>query len=101
MRTRIGHNRQMDSLPCMSEAHQNEVHPDERDPEVLRAALNREHAERRRAECLAKMQAGVVQLALDLLVREPDLESFFGALTQALGEGGEGLSGGRWLGHGA
>ena len=58
----------------MGETHQNEVHPDERDPDVLRAALNREHAERRRAECLAKMQAGVVQLALDLLVREPDIE---------------------------
>ena len=87
----------MDSLPCMGETHQNEVHPDERDPDVLRAALNREHAERRRAECLAKMQAGVVQLALDLLVREPDIESFFGALTQTMVEEGESCSCGVWL----
>jgi GAF domain-containing protein len=59
--------------------------------------LNREQAERRRAECLAKMQAGVVQLALDLLVREPDIESFFGALTQTMVEEGESCSCGVWL----
>ncbi len=56
------------------------------DPEVLRAALIREHGERRRAECLAKMQADVVKLALDLLVREPDIESFFGGLTKTMVE---------------
>jgi signal transduction histidine kinase len=56
------------------------------DPEVLRAALLREHADRRRAECLATMQAEVVQLALDLLVREPDIEGFFGGLTKAMVE---------------
>ena len=54
--------------------------------EVLRAALIRETAERRRAECLAKMQTEVVQLALDLLVREPDIEGFFGALTKTMVE---------------
>ena len=37
-------------------------------------------------ECLAKMQADVVQLALDLLVREPDVEGFFGALTKNMVE---------------
>src|SRR6476661_7860510 len=52
------------------------------DLDVLRAALVREHDERRRAECMATMQAEVVQLALDLLVREPDIESFFGGLTK-------------------
>jgi signal transduction histidine kinase len=52
------------------------------DPVVLRAALAREHGERLRAECLATMQAEVVQLALDLLVREPDIEGFFGGLTK-------------------
>jgi signal transduction histidine kinase len=56
------------------------------DPEVLRAALAREHDERLRAECLATMQAEVVQLALDLLVREPDLEGFFGGLTKNMVE---------------
>src|SRR5262249_22055610 len=56
------------------------------DPEVLRAALIREHDELRRAESLAKMQADVVRLALDLLVRDPDLESFFGGLTKTMVE---------------
>ena len=35
------------------------------------------------------MQADVVQLALDLLVREPDIDSFFGALTKTMVEEGE------------
>ena len=52
------------------------------DPDVLRAALIREAAERRRAECRAKIQSEVVQLALDLLVREPDVEGFFGGLDE-------------------
>ena len=52
------------------------------DPEVLRAALLREAGERRRAECRADMQTEVVKLTLDLLVREPDIDGFFGALTQ-------------------
>jgi signal transduction histidine kinase len=56
------------------------------DPEILRSALIRESGERRRAECLARMQADVVQLALDLLVREPDIEGFFGALTKTMVE---------------
>jgi len=56
------------------------------DPEVLRAALTREHEARQRAECLAAMQTEVVQLALDLLVREPDIEGFFGGITKAMVE---------------
>ena len=56
------------------------------DPEVLRAALIREADERRRAECRAKMQTEVVQLALDLLVREPDIEGFFGVFTKTMVE---------------
>ena len=53
--------------------------------------------ERRRAECLAKMQTDVVQLALDLLVREPDIEGFFGALTKTMVEEGESHTCGVWL----
>src|SRR5262249_33287224 len=56
------------------------------DPDVLRAALIREHDTRRRAECLAAMQSEVVQLAVDLLVREPDIEGFFGGLTKVMVE---------------
>ena len=68
-----------------------------RDPEVLRAALIREAAERGRAECRANIQTEVVQLALDLLVREPDVEGFFGALTKTMVEEGGLHACGVWL----
>ena len=64
---------------------------------ALRAALTRETGARRRAECAARMQADVVQRALDLLVREPDIEGFFGALTQMMVEDGESHTCGVWL----
>jgi signal transduction histidine kinase len=67
------------------------------DPEVLRAALIREAGERRRAECLAHMQAEIVQLALEQLVRQPDIEGFFGALTKTMVEESESFSCGVWL----
>jgi signal transduction histidine kinase len=67
------------------------------DPQVLRAALIRESGERRRAECRADMQTEVVRLALDLLVREPDIEGFFGALTKAMVEESESHTCGVWL----
>jgi signal transduction histidine kinase len=73
------------------------VGPDERDPEVLRAALTRETAERRRAECLAKMQTDVVKLSLDLLVREPDIDGFFGALTKTMVDEGDSHACAVWL----
>ena len=59
------------------------------DPEVLRAALRRESIERRRAECSAGMQTEVVKLAVDLLVREPDIEGFFGGLAKTMVEESE------------
>jgi signal transduction histidine kinase len=68
-----------------------------RDPEVLRAALIWEGAERRHAECLAKVQTGAVQLALDLLVREPDIEGFFGAFTKTLVDECDSHACGVWL----
>ena len=67
------------------------------DLEVLRSALIRESCERKRAECLATMQADVVQLALDLLVREPDIEGFFGALTKTMVEEGDSRVCAVWL----
>jgi signal transduction histidine kinase len=91
-------NRTMEEVPSCYEYDQTTtVHPDERDPEVLRAALTRETAERRRAECLAKMQADVVQLALDVLVREPDIEGFFGALTKTMVDEGDSHACAVWL----
>jgi signal transduction histidine kinase len=67
------------------------------DPEVLRAALMRESLERSRAECSASMQAEVVKLALDLLVREPDIEGFFGGLAKTMVEESESQSCAIWL----
>ena len=67
------------------------------DPDVLRAALVRESCERRRAECRADMQTSVAKLALDLLVREPDVDGFFGALTSTMVEEGESHACALWL----
>ena len=59
------------------------------DPDVLRGALIREAGERRRLECSASMQMDIVKLALDLLVREPDAEGFFGGLAKTMVEESE------------
>src|SRR5262245_2004152 len=67
------------------------------DPEVLRAALLRESDERRRAECRADMQTEIAKLAVDLLVREPDIEGFFFALTKEMVEESESHTCGVWL----
>jgi signal transduction histidine kinase len=67
------------------------------DPEILRAALIRESSERRRAECRAMIQTKVANLALDLLVREPDIQSFFGEFTKTIVELGGNHACGVWL----
>lgn len=67
------------------------------DPGVLRAALMRESIERRRAECSASMQTDIVKLALDLLVREPDIEGFFGGLARTMVEESESHTCAVWL----
>ena len=67
------------------------------DLETVRAALIREVNERRRAECRADMQNEIVNLALDLLVREPDIEGFFGALARTMVEESESHSCAVWL----
>ena len=43
------------------------------------------------------MQTEVVRLALDLLVREPDIEGFFGALSKTMVEESEGNTCAVWL----
>jgi signal transduction histidine kinase len=70
---------------------------DGRDMDALRAALTRETLERRRAECLAKIQTNVVKFAVDLLVREPDIDGFFRALLKTLAEEGESHKVSVWL----
>jgi signal transduction histidine kinase len=67
------------------------------DPDVLRAALMRESVERGRAECSASMQTEIVKLALDLLVREPDIEGFFGGLARTMVEETESHTCAVWL----
>jgi len=56
------------------------------DPDVLRAALRRESSERWRADAIARMQADVVKLMLDLVVHDFDLEQLFGGLTKSMVE---------------
>ena len=68
------------------------------DPTELRDALIREMDERRHSECLAKVHTDAVQLALDLLAREPDsVESFFGMFTKTLVEECDSTSCDVWL----
>jgi signal transduction histidine kinase len=67
------------------------------DPGVLRAALIRETIERGRAECRANMQTKIARLAVDLLVREPDIEGFFGALSKTMVEESESQTCAVWL----
>lgn len=48
-----------------------------------------EFEKRKRAECMAHMQTYTVKLALDLLVREPDLDGFFRGFIKTLIDQGE------------
>src|SRR5215471_4473673 len=68
-----------------------------RDLETVRAALIREVHERGRVECRADMQNEIVNLALDLLVREPDIEGFFGGLAKMMVEESDSHSCAFWL----
>jgi signal transduction histidine kinase len=54
--------------------------------DVWADALAREINERRRAECMARIQRDAVQLAIDLLVREPDIAGFFRVFIKTLVE---------------
>jgi signal transduction histidine kinase len=63
----------------------------------LSAALEFETDQRRRAECMARIQTDAVQLALDLLVREPDITGFFQAFMKTLVEESESHACGVWL----
>lgn len=51
--------------------------------------IEAEVGKRKRAECMAHMQTYTVKLALDLLVREPDLDGFFRGFIHTLIEQGE------------
>lgn len=64
---------------------------------TLQASARRERFDRQRAECLANIQSNAVQLALDLLVREPDIDGFFRVFTRTLVEECESHACGVWL----
>ncbi len=51
----------------------------------------------RRADCMARIQSDAVQLALDLLVREPNIEGFFRTFIKTLAEESESHACGVWL----
>ena len=65
--------------------------------DALRTALAREIDDRRRAECALRIQSDAVQLALQLLVREPDVTGFFRAFIKALVDQSESFGAGVWL----
>lgn len=64
---------------------------------ALKEQLARETNDRRLAECMARIQSDAMQLALDLLVREPDIGGFFRVFIKTLVEEGESYSCGVWL----
>ena len=65
--------------------------------EALNAKLNQETGERRRAQCMAHVQSHSAQLALDLLVREADIDGFFRAFMKTLIDETDSHSCGVWL----
>jgi signal transduction histidine kinase len=87
----------MDTDLVVCDGHEAGPAVDARDIDALRAALTRENRERRRAEVLAKIQTNVVKFAVDLLVREPDIDGFFRALLKTLADEGESHKVSVWL----
>ena len=65
--------------------------------EAMQAALAQANNERRWAECSSRIQSDAMQLALDLLVREPDINGFFRLFIQSIVEECEGYACGVWL----
>src|ERR671931_663588 len=65
--------------------------------EALKRALERASDEHRRAECMNRIQSDAMQLALDLLVREPDITGFFRVFIKRLVEESESHACGVWL----
>ena len=53
--------------------------------------------QRRRADCMARIQTDAVQLSLDLLVREPDIQGFFRSFVRTVVEECESRACGVWL----
>jgi len=65
--------------------------------EAMQAALAQANNERRWAECSSRIQSDAMQRALDLLVREPDINGFFRLVIQSIVEECEAFACGVWL----
>ncbi|MGV3516923.1 sensor histidine kinase [Luteitalea sp.] len=65
--------------------------------QALTAALARAVDDRRRAECMAHIQADAVQLALDVLVAGEDITGYFKAFIKSLVDNCESHACGVWL----
>jgi signal transduction histidine kinase len=65
--------------------------------DALKAKLEQEIGERRRAQCMAHVQSNAAQLALDLLVREADIDGFFRAFMKTLIDETDSHACGVWL----
>jgi signal transduction histidine kinase len=65
--------------------------------DTLRHALQDAVGNQRRADCMARVQSDAVQLALELLVREPDIDGFFRAFIKSLVEECESIACSVWL----
>jgi signal transduction histidine kinase len=65
--------------------------------ETLRHALEDAVGNQRRADCMARVQSDAVQLALELLVREPDIDGFFRVFIKSLVEECESIACSVWL----
>ena len=63
----------------------------------LKEKLENETNQRERAQCMAHIQSHAVQLTLDLLVREPNADSFFRVLLKALLDQAESSACAAWL----
>ena len=63
----------------------------------LQDALEQEQRQRRRAECTAHVHTDAVQLALDLLVREPDVAGFFRGFMKTLVDESDSTACSVWL----
>jgi signal transduction histidine kinase len=65
--------------------------------EAMQAALAQANNERRWAECSSRIQSDAMQRALDMLVREPDINGFFRLVIQSIVEECEAFACGVWL----
>ena len=65
--------------------------------DAMQAALAQAHDERRRAECSSRIQSDAMQRALEMLVREPDINGFFRLFIQSIVEECEAFACGVWL----